>query len=273
MKIFRGPQSESDERTAQQRRDRAEQVRWVLNFLCRDLGTLTKTDWSHLQRELDHLTWTLVDGGKVVPASWLRQLESPPRAREQTTMSRDGWCTESAVPPFPFLDERENERAFRARLPTLTRKQLRQVQARLGRVLEALRSVDAQGEPVGVAYPSIPGAITRVHLMNDWSQEDSGLGITRVYGADWRHLRWLAIASLLEEFGTRIVRCRAPSCPHLFLRHRRQRYCSPQCSQKVRSTTWYQKHQETAKARRREAYSAYQRRARTRAPGREREPA
>ena len=57
--------------------------------------------------------------------------------------------------------------------------------------------------------------------MNDVG-DGQRLGFRRVYGAEWRHLRWLAIASLLEEFGSQMVRCKAPECGHVFLRIRRQ---------------------------------------------------
>ena len=254
MTVIRAPQSEMDATTERRRRERFELAEWVLDFLRRDLNELKATDWSGLLRELDHLTWKLVGGGTVFPVTWLKQLEAK---RRSTTMmvTHGSWRLESTQNELPFLEERHNERKFRARLPKLTRKQLRQLQSRLRHLLDDLRPADPEFEPAWprIMYPSIPGAITRVHLMNDLSDEP-GLGFQRVYGADWRHLRWLAIAALLEEFGAQIIRCEAPECTHLFLRNRRQQYCSRPCSQRVRSTKWYNEHRETAKERRRQVY-------------------
>ena len=232
MRSIRSRQSAATTAKPQQR-ERVELVRWLIDdFLRRDLGKLPAADWSRLQKELDHLTWKLVGGGTVFPVTWLEQLAS-----ERLT----------------FLEERLGERRFRAHLPKLKRKEMRQVQAHLRQVLKDLRPIDSQRGPPPVMYPSIPGVIKRVHLVNDRFAE-SGLGIKRVYGADWCHLRWLAIATLLEECGEQIARCLAPGCTQLFLRNRRQEYCSRSCSQKVRSSTWYEAHREDAKERRRQSY-------------------
>ena len=253
MKIIKAPRPEADDRTAQRRRERVELVRWLLDFLRRDLGTLPAADWARLQRTLDHLAFTLAGGGKVFPVTWLQQLESKGRGK-QRSVTRGTWLHVSRGAHLTYQDERRNESKFRARLPTQTHHHMRQVQARLRHVLAVLRPSDPPFEPsrVRIMYSSIPGAITGLYLMNDVSNE--GLGIQRVYGADWRHVRWLAIASLLEEFGARIVRCKAPECTQLFLRNRRQEYCSKKCSQKVRSLKWYTAHRDTARARRRQAY-------------------
>ena len=253
MKISKAPRPEADDRTAQRRRERVELMRWLLDFLRRDLGTLPAADWARLQRTLDHLAFTLAGSDKVFPITWLQQHESKGRGK-QRSVTRGTWLHVSRGEHLTYQDERRNESKFRARLPTQTHHHMRQVQARLRHVLEVLRPSDPPFEPsrVRIMYASIPGAITGLYLMNDVSNE--GLGIQRVYGADWRHVRWLAIASLLEEFGARIVRCKAPECTQLFLRTRRQEYCSKKCSQKVRSLKWYTAHRDTAQARRRQAY-------------------
>ena len=60
--------------------------------------------------------------------------------------------------------------------------------------------------------------------------------------ATWPDTVWLVVMSLLTEFGRQITRC--PSCDErrLFLKTRRQAYCSAACSQRVRSARWYDKH-------------------------------
>ena len=254
MKVIKAPRLATDDRTEQQRRERAELVRWVLEFTRRDFEEFEASDWTQLQREADHLTWKLVGSGTVFPVTWLKELERKGRGKS-VTVRHDGWVVESRGQDLTFLDERQDESKFRAHLPRRTRDQMRNFQARLRRVLEELRPSDPQVDPAWqlIRYPSIPGAIKNVYLMNDL-RSDSVSGFKRVYGADWRHLRWLAIASLLEEFGEHVVRCDAPDCAHLFLRTRRQQYCSRKCSQRVRSASWYKEHQETAKQKRRQAY-------------------
>ncbi len=252
MQTPKAPQSDAAV-AGKQTREHVELVRWLIDdFQRRDLGQLPTEDWSRLQKELDHLAWKLVRGGPVFPVTWLKELESKDRGT-QRKVTRGAGQVESRSEPLTFLAERQDRRKFRRHLPKLTREKIRQLQAQLRRVLGALRPVDDQFSRVRIRYPSIPGVIKRVHLMNDLSDE-SGRGIKRVYGADWRHLRWLAIATLLEEFGAQIARCEAPGCTQLFLRNRRQEYCSRSCSQKVRSSKWYEAHREMAQERRRQSY-------------------
>ena len=236
---------------------------WVLDFLRRDLANLTATDWSELQRALDHLVYVMVGEGAVFPVSWLKELE----AKGQSTSVRvraDGSHHTSAGTSLRFLAELRNERKFRARLPTLRPGQLRHLQRRLRQVLAALRPLDTDVDLASsrITYAAIPGVITGVYLMNDVG-DPSGRGLKRVYGAAWRHVRWLALVALLEACGTSVVRCQAPECPELFLRHRRQQYCSQKCSQQVRSAAWYAAHRAAANARRRQSYRDRLRRARS----------
>jgi len=64
----------------------------------------------------------------------------------------------------------------------------------------------------------------------------------QVVEAAWPDTIWIVIMSLLEEFGGQLRRC--PSCPEkrLFVKSRRQAYCSPACSQRTRSARWYTRH-------------------------------
>jgi hypothetical protein len=78
--------------------------------------------------------------------------------------------------------------------------------------------------------------------------------LTRVVEARWPDTIWIAVMGLLEEFGAQLVRC--PSCAEhrLFLKRKRQAYCSRACSQRARSARWYESHQAEALERRHEAY-------------------
>jgi hypothetical protein len=71
---------------------------------------------------------------------------------------------------------------------------------------------------------------------------------------------------LLEEYDCKItveeiryednnvMRCKAETCSKLFVRIRRQLYCSKSCAQKVRSKYWYARHGEDKRRKNREAY-------------------
>ncbi len=67
----------------------------------------------------------------------------------------------------------------------------------------------------------------------------------------WPDLFWFTVAEIIEECGPRLRRCE--ECKSLFLREKRQAYCSQACSQKVRSRKWYMKHGEEIKKKRRQA--------------------
>lgn len=56
--------------------------------------------------------------------------------------------------------------------------------------------------------------------------------------------------------GSSIACCEAETCSKLFIRIRRQRYCSKSCSQQVRSKVWYARHKEDKRRKSREAYGA-----------------
>jgi hypothetical protein len=71
--------------------------------------------------------------------------------------------------------------------------------------------------------------------------------------ATWPDTVWVTVLSLLEEFGPRVHRC--PVCQTLFLKHKRQMYCSATCAQRARSSRWYARHGDLARKRRRDAYS------------------
>ena len=76
--------------------------------------------------------------------------------------------------------------------------------------------------------------------------------ISRAYTAQWPYIFWLAISDILVESGHSLWRC--INCERLFIKRKRQAYCSPQCSQKVRSDRWYKRYKLKAQENRREGY-------------------
>jgi hypothetical protein len=114
----------------------------------------------------------------------------------------------------------------------------------LAAVLNALLPSGAPAPESTSGWAYVPARLGRLYLRRHEGR------VRRAYvAAD--SLLWFGIAELLEEFGGLLVRCSAPGCDRIFARQRRQAYCSPTCSQKVRSATWYRRHRaQAAKARR-----------------------
>jgi len=81
--------------------------------------------------------------------------------------------------------------------------------------------------------------------------------LTQMAVASWPDTVWVSIMSLLEEFGPRIRRCEACLEKRLFVKSKRQAYCSARCSQRVRSERWYRTHRRVALDRRHERYKRH----------------
>ena len=80
--------------------------------------------------------------------------------------------------------------------------------------------------------------------------------VERTVFAEWPNVFWIAVLAILEDGGHRLARCLRPECCRVFVRIRRQQYCSPRCSQIMRSRRWYAAHRPEARSRRRQAYQA-----------------
>jgi hypothetical protein len=77
--------------------------------------------------------------------------------------------------------------------------------------------------------------------------------VSRTSSACWPDIFFMRVAEMFLTFGSLVARC--SECQTLFLRTRRQTYCSGRCSQKARSNRWYKTHREQAKLARRERYA------------------
>lgn len=214
------------------RRERADQLRWLLRFSQRNLTQIPESEWDDLPKGLELFAVRLMGVGGVWPLSVLT----------------DGFRLVRGFGGVP------------ARLPRpLTREEILSLHRELRRLLGELRPMEPfapvnDWTAAAVAFPrvTIPARIQRIDLT--WNLGREAHEITSVYGAEWPDWLWLAIAAVLKEFGPWIVRCEAQDCRRLFLRTRRQAYCSPECSQRVRSKRWYEAHQDKAREQRREAY-------------------
>ncbi len=76
------------------------------------------------------------------------------------------------------------------------------------------------------------------------------------FSAKWPHIFWLALIELLKENGHRLWRCLV--CGKLFLKHKRQIFCSARCSQTMRSSRWYERNRPRAQENRRESFKKQQ---------------
>ena len=58
-----------------------------------------------------------------------------------------------------------------------------------------------------------------------------GRQVERTALSEWPNTFWIAVLAILENGGHRLARCLRPECCRVFVRMRRQQYCSPRCSQ------------------------------------------
>ena len=85
-------------------------------------------------------------------------------------------------------------------------------------------------------------------------RRDNGRLETR-YGGDVPAAVPMTAADLLGEFGDRVRKCSATGCTRIFLAVKRQAYCSPRCSQGVRTQKFLAAHRDVLNARRRQHYA------------------
>jgi hypothetical protein len=92
-------------------------------------------------------------------------------------------------------------------------------------------------------YPCtvLPIRTEAVVFVNTRGLTPSGLAAV-LLASDFESAFFLAFARILHAHGDHLRRCAAAGCTRLFLRHRKQAFCSPRCSQRERSQRSYQKH-------------------------------
>lgn len=100
----------------------------------------------------------------------------------------------------------------------------------------------------GWRLPGTPDGIA----LERWAGSDGVYATRQTVLAEFPLTFWLAVADWLVAAGPRLRAC--PECHTPFLAIRRQTYCSPQCSQRVRTRRWYEAHTTEARKKRRQAY-------------------
>ncbi|PWT81408.1 MAG: hypothetical protein C5B57_10520 [Blastocatellia bacterium] len=77
--------------------------------------------------------------------------------------------------------------------------------------------------------------------------------------AEWPARFWWTVVKLFELHGSRIRRCisrqKSMRCGRLFVRTRRQMFCSKTCARRELARRWYELHRNEAQRRRRAAYA------------------
>jgi hypothetical protein len=165
----------------------------------------------------------------------------PQQTRDRAGLERFDSVIGLDVFPARFLTDVRR----RQRLRLLSGVEIVRIHRRLRTLLGALKPVD---RVTAESYEPLPEA--RLRIRSD------GHRVSMLHIADWPDTVLLSVASLLTRFGERVIRCDDPTCRRLFLRTRRGRFCSPQCSQRVRSRAFYVEHSERLREKRREAYRA-----------------
>ncbi len=191
-------------------------LEWLIDFERCDVSTLGKEDLIAIRQRLGR--FTSVRDGDVLPVEVL-----------------SGSKTASA-----------------SRIPRLSRKVIADIQKNLRALFTLIRPPDQT--------PSMPPIRVRIEARTqgvDVVAFGSGQ-IDSVHAAVWPDILWLAIIALLQEHGTKIRRCGARTgatrCGTLFLRSRRQTFCSKACSQRERARRWYERHGSEVRRQRRAAY-------------------
>jgi len=223
--------------------ERASQLKWVLAFAQQDIRGLDESEWRILEEELQRFCGACAaftpsqmwKNYPIVPeatlfAKWEKgRLKIPLSRAELEELHRKlNEALESLYPKqFPSAEEDRHPRWL---LP-VTIKKIELV----GRVVKPARRVGNR---------LVAGTVVHAH-------------IHRCYVVSWPDLFWFAFAEYMETFATDLRRC--TECLTLYVKRKRQEYCSKTCSQRVRTRRWKEKDPLHASDSRHQAYVRYTR--------------
>jgi hypothetical protein len=157
---------------------------------------------------------------------------------------------------------RKDCNATRAQIRHLTVHDLATVQQQIANLVETVWPRDPTRTDRGsipLAPPDLEGLF--------WTRVGKhGVLARTVVSARWPASFWWAVILLVEQHSGRIRRCQARQgstrCAQLFVRTRRQTFCSKACARRELARRWYEAHRAEAQRRRRATY-AQQKAART----------
>ena len=90
----------------------------------------------------------------------------------------------------------------------------------------------------------LPVRIKQLHIQRHNAGSAAPVEVLFV-AEDWRDAFWISTAGLLEQFGSEVRLC--PMCATVFVKNRKQVYCSKRCERKKRNEKYY-RHTRAAKA-------------------------
>ncbi|MEO7863475.1 MAG: hypothetical protein ABIU05_24165 [Nitrospirales bacterium] len=222
--------------------ERASQLKWLLAFAQQDIGGLQKSEWKEVEEGLQRFC------GACAPFSLSQMWKNYPivpeatlcakwkRGRLYITLSRGEWET--------------MHRMLNDALESLYPKQFQSAGGCLTRwpLPVAIKKIELAGRVSNIPKRSINrrvvGTVVRAH-------------IHRCYEVGWPDLFWFAFAEYMETFASALRRC--TECQTLYVKQKRQEYCSKTCSQRVRTRRWKEKDPLHASNSRHRAYVRYKR--------------
>jgi len=222
---------------------KAAQLKWVLDFAQQEIEALDESNRRKLEERLQRFCGAsaafipneIWKNYPIVPeaslfAKWERgRLKVPlsrPKLEEMHRMLNQ--ALESLYPRrYPSAEEDRHPRWL---LPVTIKK------------VELVGRVNKPSKRVGNRL--VTGTVMRAH-------------IHRSYMVGWPDLFWLAFAEYMETFATDLRRC--TECLTLYVKRKRQEYCSKTCSQRVRTRRWKEKDPVHASNTRHQAYVRYKR--------------
>jgi hypothetical protein len=121
--------------------------------------------------------------------------------------------------------------------PIFSAAEIRAVQQRVRTFLTAVRPRVPWEAPEWYSLPVLPA----IGVSTVGAQQ-----IVSAIRAPWPQGFWVVVWALVLRYGTQLRRCEARqgagTCGRLFLRTRRQLFCSQTCAQRERARRWYERH-------------------------------
>ena len=115
----------------------------------------------------------------------------------------------------------------------------------------------------GTRYWSLPPAVGALQVDRIYVERVGmkGREFLATWEGPWPASFWFTVATVLEHGADLLRRCARPDCATVFVRTRRQNYCSMKCSQRVRSRKNYGLRREEILEARHRAYVRQQKKA------------
>jgi hypothetical protein len=205
-------------------------TKWLLEFAEKDLEQCKARDWAQIGKELKDCFESSYD----IASLW-KDPHSRPSSKFLGRLKK-GVPKELKDP----VGLKEIQVVLRKGLKELVPDQLREISSHVGRWKVPVKNITF--ELCSAVVEKGKGKERRIRKTR----------IRRVYSTGWPGIFWLLVADLLEKEGPHLHRC--AQCRKLYWKFKRQDYCSPKCSQQLRTRKYYEAHHEELKDKRHERY-------------------